>query len=95
MDSLKVVAEGWGIPIWLFVVVLVWSVIWKGFALWKSAKKNQLFWFILILVTNSMGIIEILYLFLFSKLDFSKSKKKEKNANKIQKASIGKNSKKS
>lgn len=55
----------------LFVVVffalLVWSVIWKGLALWKAAKNNDKWWFIIILVVNTVGILEILYIYVFGK----------------------------
>ena len=69
---------GW--PVWAVVIVLVWSLIWKGLALWKSAKLSQPIWFVLILVINTAGILEILYIFLFSeiKLDGKKGKGKTK-----------------
>jgi hypothetical protein len=58
------------IPLWLIAIALIWSLIWKGFALWKAARKNSPAWFIALLVINTLGILEILYLFLFSKIDF-------------------------
>jgi len=69
-----------GLPIWLIVVASVWSLMWKGLALWKSARKHQLFWFVALLVINTLGILEILYIFLFSemKLDDKKTRKKTK-----------------
>lgn len=46
-----------------FIVVLViWDIIWRGLALWHSARKNQLFWFLPLLVINSIGILPIIYL---------------------------------
>ena len=59
------------LAILLLTIIGVWSLVWKGLALWKSAKKNQQIWFILILVLNTIGILEILYIYLFSKMDFS------------------------
>lgn len=50
-----------------FVLFLVWSLAWKGFALWKSAKNNQKKWFIAILILNTLGLLEIIYLFYFCK----------------------------
>jgi hypothetical protein len=57
------------IPTWLLVIISVWSLVWKGLALWKAAavKKNPI-WFIVLLVVNTLGILEILYLFVFSEL---------------------------
>lgn len=54
----------------LFIIsITVWAIIWKGVALWKSAKDGQRNWFIAILVLNSItiGILEIVYLFFFAK----------------------------
>ena|SRR3989344_5310854 len=72
------------IPPWLLAIVITWSLVWKGLALWKSAKRNSSAWFIAILVINTIGIFEILYIYLFSeiKLDNLSSEKKRK---KIQK----------
>ena len=52
----------------LLGVILVWSLVWKGLALWKSSRKTQMIWFIILLVVNTVGILEILYIFVFSKL---------------------------
>lgn len=55
------------LPTWLIVVVSVWSLIWKGKALWKASKNNQKYWFVTILVVNTLGILEIVYLLFFKK----------------------------
>lgn len=54
---------------WSLVIILlaVWSLVWKGMALWKSARKGQNVWFVVLLVTNTVGILDILYLYVFSK----------------------------
>ncbi len=52
--------------IWL-IPLIVWSVIWKGLALWKCGRNNQLAWFIVLLVLNTAGILEIVYLLFFQK----------------------------
>lgn len=57
-----------GIPAWAIVIGLVWILVWKGFALWKSARLNQPIWFIVLLVINTLGILEIVYIYIFSKL---------------------------
>ncbi len=51
----------------LLFVVLVWSIVWKGLALWKSARTDSKVWFIVFLIVNTLGILEILYLYVFSK----------------------------
>lgn len=52
-------------PAWM-VLVFAWSIFWKGTALWRSSKENQKYWFIVILLINTVGILEIAYLFYFS-----------------------------
>jgi len=63
-------------------VFLVWVMTWKGLALWKAAKKNQLPWFIAILIINIGGILEILYFFIFSEKKFNKKEKSTSEENK-------------
>lgn len=57
--------SGWWMP-WLFAAV-VWSLVWKGLALWKAARRGENVWFVALLVINTLGILEILYLYVFSK----------------------------
>jgi len=66
----------WGSP-WvgsfgpaLFLLVL-WSIFWKGLALWHSGRRGQPWWFVILLVVNTVGILEIAYLFLIAKLKLS------------------------
>lgn len=51
----------------LFYFFLVWSLVWKGLALWRAAKNNHLVWFIVLLVVNTLGILEIVYLLIIGK----------------------------
>ena len=50
-----------------FIVLALWSLIWKGIALWKCGRRNQLGWFIAILLFNTAGILPIIYLILYRK----------------------------
>lgn len=43
---------------------VILDLILRGFALWKSARKDQNVWFIALLVVNSMGILPLIYLVL-------------------------------
>ena len=58
-----------GISLPVLILIVVWTAIWKGIALWKAARKNHLVWFIVLLVVNTLGILEILYIFLFADLN--------------------------
>ena len=48
-------------------VLLVWSLYWKAQALWRAARKDDKPWFVALLLINTAGILEILYLYHFSK----------------------------
>jgi hypothetical protein len=52
-------------PSWWFL--LAWSYTWKGIALWKAGRNNQVGWFIALLLINLFGLPEILYLLFFQK----------------------------
>jgi len=58
---------------WIILATLIWVLPWKGVALWKAAQNKQKGWFIAILVLNTLAILEIIYIFIFSK----KEKKEE------------------
>lgn len=63
-------SQGWlagAMGPWLIAVV-VWSLVWKGLALWRAGRKNSPVWFVVLLVVNTIGILEILYYFIFSKM---------------------------
>lgn len=45
----------------------LWSVPWKGVALWKAAKNNDKGWFVALLLINTAAILEILYIYVFSR----------------------------
>jgi hypothetical protein len=53
--------------IWWIIAIYAWSLFWKGVALWKSAREGQSVWFVVFLFVNTIGILEILYIFYFSK----------------------------
>lgn len=47
---------------YIVIILVVWSLIWKGIALWRAAQLSQRGWFILILIVNALGLLEIIYL---------------------------------
>ncbi len=52
-------------------VLIIWSIIWKGLALWRAAKRGDKVWFIVLLIVNTAGILEIIYLFFVTGAKFS------------------------
>jgi hypothetical protein len=55
-----------GLVILIFLVA-IWDLIWKGIGMWKAGRNNQLVWFIVIFLINTIGILPIVYLLWFQK----------------------------
>ena len=53
--------------LWLTLSAILWTLVWTGWALWIAARKKQKVWFIVLLILNTLGILEIFYIFFFSK----------------------------
>ncbi len=51
----------------VLVLIILWSLPWKGVALWKAARNNQPAWFVALIIINTVGILEITYLFFFQR----------------------------
>ena len=62
----------------LIVPLAFWSVFWMGLALWKAAKKDSKVWFVVLLLVHTFGILDILYIFVFSKMGEKKTKSSKK-----------------
>ncbi len=52
----------------LFLLLVLVSLALKGFALWHAAKRNEKWWFIALLLINTLGILELVYLIFFAKV---------------------------
>ncbi len=58
----------YGLPLTLgFIALIIWSTVWKGIALWKATKSGDKRWFTALLVINTAGILDILYIYVFSR----------------------------
>lgn len=51
----------------LTAAIVIWTMPWKGVALWKAARNGSKVWFVVMLVINTLAILEIIYIFFFSK----------------------------
>ena len=47
----------------LILLILAWSLPWKGLSLWKAARLNDKKWFIVLLLVNTLAIIDIYYIY--------------------------------
>ena len=52
---------------WLLLLIIAWILPWKGVALWKAARLRDKWWFVALLVINTLAVLEILYIYIFSK----------------------------
>ncbi|MBM3255989.1 MAG: hypothetical protein FJZ04_00765 [Candidatus Moranbacteria bacterium] len=46
----------------ILTLLVVWTVPWKALALWKSARNGQKIWFLIFMIINTVGLLEIFYL---------------------------------
>jgi methionyl-tRNA synthetase len=58
---------GIGMGLFVFGAVLLFIlgvvvIILKGYSLWYAAKRDEKGWFIALLIVNTMGILELIYL---------------------------------
>ncbi len=81
-EYLNTIATEFGIPIVLLCALVVWSLTWKLLALWKSARKGSVAWFVILAIFNTVGVLPILYIFVFSHMHAAKPVAKKKPAKK-------------
>jgi len=51
----------------LLFVAAAWTLAWKGWALWRAARREDKVWFVVLLLVNTMGLLEIFYIFVVAK----------------------------
>jgi len=64
-DYSTLFAAIWFLP--LFIVLGAWTMVWKGLALYRAGQNRSPGWFTVLLLVNTLGILEIVYLFAISK----------------------------
>ena len=47
----------------VLVLLTAWIITWKGIALWKAARVSHKWWFVILIVVNTFGILEIIYFY--------------------------------
>lgn len=55
------------IKIAILIAIILWTLPWKAVALWKSARNADRVWFAFLLIINTLAILDIIYIFFFSK----------------------------
>lgn len=51
----------------IFAMLAFWSIGWKAVSLWRSARRGQRGWFGVLLVINTLGILDMIYIFLIAR----------------------------
>jgi hypothetical protein len=51
---------------WVLWLVILWTIPWKGVALWRASRNGHQKWFVIMLVLNTLALLEIIYIFYFS-----------------------------
>ena len=72
---------------WIIVAIIIWSIPWKAAALWRSARRGHLGWFLVLIVLNTLAILDILYLVVFSEWGTKNQQEEKSKEQAIQKAS--------
>lgn len=57
-------------------ILAIVDLVLKAIALWKASKNDQKYWFIAILIINSLGILPLVYIYFFQK-NGKKAKRKK------------------
>lgn len=56
----------------LLAILIIWTLVWKGLALWRAARSGAKIWFVVLLVVNTIGLLDILYYFFIYKKKWGK-----------------------
>lgn len=47
--------------------MVLWVLPWKGYSLWTASRRGHKWWFIALLVLNTLGLVDIFYIFYVAK----------------------------
>lgn len=48
---------------WVLLLIILWVLPWKGYALWRASKNNHKKWFVVLFLINTLAILDIIYIF--------------------------------
>jgi hypothetical protein len=51
----------------VLVLLMLWVLPWKGYALWSAVTRGDKWWFVALLVVNTLAILDIIYIFAVAK----------------------------
>lgn len=47
----------------LLGAAVAWTLAWKGVSLWRAARNDSKPWFVALLLSNTLGVLDAIYLF--------------------------------
>jgi hypothetical protein len=62
------------------VMLTLWTIPWKIYAVWTAVKHDQKKWFVVLILLNTIGILEIYYIFKVAKKSWTEVKGDFSNA---------------
>lgn len=51
----------------IMIIVFLWTIPWKVYAVWTAVKHNHKKWFVALIILNTLAILEIFYIFYIAK----------------------------
>lgn len=58
----------------VLLILALWTIPWKIYAVWLAVKNNHKKWFVALLILNTVGIVEIFYIFKIAKKSWTEVK---------------------
>ncbi len=58
----------------IVAVLMVWSLVWKCYSVWTAVKAGHKKWFVALLLFNTLGILDMIYIFYIAKKKWSEVK---------------------
>ena len=47
----------------LAIILVLWTIPWKVYAVWLAVKSDRKAWFVVLVLINSLSILEMIYVF--------------------------------
>lgn len=59
------------------LITILWIIPWKGYALWLAARNYHKGWFIILLILNTLAILDIIYIFMIGRPEYQRIQEEE------------------
>ena len=47
----------------IVLVMVIWSIFWKCYSVWTAVKRGDKRWFVALVILNTAGILDMIYIF--------------------------------